>query len=188
VSNPAAAQFKRGATRDGGDPYNALDLIRATHKSAAAMLRDYRRHRASATPRDKGKQALRVCHLLAIHGAIKKEIFYPSASRVLGARGDLKGDRVLVDLWAEQEAIDSLVARLEAMPARHELFDYTVDSLSRHATLQFRLEEDDLFPRLKRVKLDLRGLGEQMASRQLELASRRADREVFREGKRVMRG
>lgn len=184
MTNAAAVQFSRGRTRDGGDPYNALELIGATHKAATSLLRDYRRRRSVSTTLEKGKRALRICRLLSIHGAIKREIFYPSAERVLGS----KASHPLLSARTEQDTIDGLIDRIEAMPARHELFDWTVDTLARHAALQFRIEEADLFPKLRHSKLDLRGLGEQLASRQLELATRPVNRRGIAKAKRVMRG
>ena len=184
MTRPAAAQFKRGKSREGGDPYDALVLLAATHKAVAAMLRDYARRRKTASTADKGKRALRLCHLLAIHGAIKREIFYPAAQRVL----DGKAGDVLAAARVEQATIEGLIDRVESMSARDELFDWTVKALGEHASRQFALEEKELFSQLRRTKFDVHGLGEQMASRQLELSTKPPDRGVFREGKRVMRG
>jgi len=183
VKHPAAAQFERGKSRD-GDPYDALVLLADTHKSVAAMLRDYTRRRRSATRLDKGKRALRICHMLSIHGAVKQEIFYPAAASVLGG----KAAAALNEARVEQHTIDGLVERIEDMPARDELFDWTVQALGRHVHRQFKLEEQELFPRLRHSKLDLKGTGELLASRQLELSTRKPDRQVFHRGKRVMRG
>ena len=184
MTRPAAAQFKRGKSREGGDPYDALVLLGATHKAVAAMLRDYARHRKSAGAADKGKRALRLCHLLSIHGEIKREIFYPAAQRVLNG----KAADALAAAYVEQQTIDGLIDRVESMPARHELFDWTVKALGEHVTRQFATEEKTLFSQLRRTKLDLHGLGEQMASRQLELSTKAPDRRLFHQAKRVMRG
>lgn len=164
--------------------FDALALLTDTHKSVKAMLRDYERRRRKATRLDRGKRALRICHLLAIHGAVKQEIFYPAAARVLEG----KAAGALAEARVEQHTIDGLVERIEDMPARDELFDWTVQALGRHVDRQFTLEEKELFPKLRHSRLDLRGTGEQLASRQLELGTKRPDAEVFRQGKRVLRG
>jgi hypothetical protein len=150
----------------------------------AAMLRAYERRRRTASRIAKGKSALRICHLLQIHGAIKDEIFYPAAATVL----DGKASGILAEARVEHETVRGLVERIEDMPASHELFDWTMKALGAHALRQFKLEEDELFPRLRHSKLDLKGIGELLASRQLELSTRRPDSSVFRRGKRVLRG
>lgn len=183
MKHPAAAQFKRGRSR-AGDPFDALVLLSDTHKRVAAMLRDYERHRKSATHLARGKRALRICHMLAIHGAVKREIFYPAAAEILGA----KAAGALNEARVEQHTIDGLVERIEDMTARDELFDWTVRALRRHVERQFELEEDELFPRLRHSRLDLQGTGERLASRQLELSTKRPDSAVFRRGKKVMGG
>ncbi|HYC66099.1 MAG TPA: hemerythrin domain-containing protein [Reyranellaceae bacterium] len=183
VKHPAAAQFKRGKSRD-SDPYDALVLLTDTHKNVTAMLRDYERRRRRSSQLDKGKRALRICHMLSIHGAVKQEIFYPAAASVLSG----KAEGALNEARVEQHTIDGLVERIEDMPARDELFDWTVHALGRHVSRQFEIEEKEVFPKLRHSRLDLRGTGELLASRQLELSTRKPDRHVFHRGKRVMRG
>jgi hypothetical protein len=184
VKQSSAAQLKRGKSRDGSSSYDALAILAATHKSVAAMLRAYERERKKATPVAKGKNALRICHMLQIHGAIKDEIFYPAASAVLGG----KASELLAEARVEHETIRDLCQRIEEMPARHELFDWTMKALGSHTLRQFRLEEEELFPKLRHSRLDLKGTGERLASRHLELSTKRPDSKVFRDGKRVLRG
>jgi hypothetical protein len=184
VKQPAATRTKRGKSRAGGNSSDALTLLSAIHKSVVAALRAYERAGRTATPLAKGKSALRICHQLQILGALKDEIFYPAAAAVL----DGKASGALAEPRVEQATIKDLIERIEDMPARHELFDWTMKALAVHVRRQFKLEEDELFRRLRHSKLDLEGTGELLVSRQLELATRRPDSSTFRQGKRVLRG
>jgi hypothetical protein len=148
------------------------------------MLRAHERGARSATPLVKGKSALRICHQLEILAALKNEIFYPAATAVLEGRAA----GVLAEARVEQATIKDLVDRIEDLPARDELFDWTVKALGSHVLRQVKLEEQELFPRLRHSKLDLEGTGEKLASRRLELGTRRPDSSVFRQGKRVLGG
>src|SRR5687767_4340357 len=148
------------------------------------MLRAHERAARTATPLAKGKSALRICHHLQILGALKDEIFYPAATAVLDGRAT----DVLAEARVEHATINDLIGRIEDMPARDELFDWTMKALAGHVLRQVKLEEQELFARLRHSKLDLKGTGELLASRQLELGTRRPDSSVFRQGKRVLRG
>ena len=148
------------------------------------MLRAHERAARTATPLAIGKSALRICHQLQILGALKDEIFYPAATAVL----DGKAAGVLAKARVEHATIKDLIDRIEDLPVRDELFDWTMKALASHVVREVKLEEQELFPRLRHSKLDLEGTGELLASRRLELGTRRPDSSVFRQGKRVLRG
>src|ERR1700761_4153733 len=69
-------------------PHDALAFLTANHKALLAMMRDYERHKASASTVEKGKAALRLCHCLSIHCAIKEEIFHPAVAATLGKKAE----------------------------------------------------------------------------------------------------
>ena len=184
MKQPAAVRLKRGKSHTGGSSYDALALLTASHKSVAGMLRAHTRGERTATPLGKGKSALRICHQLQILRALKEEILYPAADAVLDGRAG----GVLAEARVEQVTVRDLIERIEDMPARDPLFDWTMRALASHVLRQFKLEESELFPKLRHSKLDLQGTGELLASRQLELATRRPDSSVYRKGKRVLRG
>jgi hypothetical protein len=111
-------------------------------------------------------------------------VFYPAAERVLGK----KGEALLVEAHIEHDIISGLVEKLEHLPARHPTFDATVKILGEHAARHFEDEEADLFVKLRHSKLDLAGLGEQLAARQLDWGTRSPGKKVFAEGRRVLGG
>jgi len=163
-------------------PHHALELLAADHRSALGMFADYERLRKSDDSAAKGKLALRLCHLLTLHAHLEEEIFYPAAAAVLAARGAA----LLGQSRVEHDALAHLMHRLEHMAASHALFDATVAVLGSYFRRHTEEEEDELFGALRRTNLDFAGLGERLASRQLELATRPPDRRTFREGRRVM--
>src|SRR5476649_293418 len=90
-------------------PHDALHFLTANHKSLLAMLRDYERHKGSASAVDKGKEALRLCHRLSIHCAIKEEYFYPAVAAVRGK----KVEAVLTEAEVQIGALRGLMATIE---------------------------------------------------------------------------
>ena len=184
MKNLAASRRQRAKDSGPLEPHDALVLLAADHAALLGMFRDYVRRTKSGTPAERGKLALRICHLLSLHAEMEQDIFYPAAERVLGK----KGEAVLVEARIEHDVIKSLVDKLEKLPARHPTFDATVKVLGEHAARHFKEEEEELFGRLRHSKLDLAGLGEQLAARQLERGTASPDRRVFAEGRRVLDG
>src|SRR5262249_1830041 len=147
----------------------ALVLLQVQHRTLLDAFRAYERQRKTATPLAKGKSALRACHSLTMHNRLKHELFYPAVMRVLG-----KGaEALLADARLDDDIASRLGALLEQTPVGHPLFDPLVKLLAGHAKRHFAEEEARLFSRIRGSRLDLAGLGEQMASRELELGTER---------------
>jgi len=178
----AATHVEKGGVRNPVKPHNALDLLEAEHHTLRSMFRDYNRAATKGQRLVKGKLALRTCHLLSLHDLLEEEIFYPSAARVLGD----KARHLLAVARVEHAAVNNLIGKLENMKAGDPLFDATLQVLAAQSVRHFDEEEQALFPLVRRSKLDLAGLGEQMASRELELSTRRLRKGDFREGRRVL--
>jgi hemerythrin HHE cation binding domain-containing protein len=182
VKNLAATRKQRAKHASPLEPHDALVLLAADHAALLGMFRDYERRRTTATPIEKGKLALRIWHLLTIHARIEDEVFYPAAERVLGK----KGKTLLVEARVEHDVMKGLVGKLEHLPARNPVFDATIKVLGAHVATHFEAEEGELFALLRHSKIDLAGLGEQLAARQLEHGTALPDKKVFAEARRVL--
>lgn len=179
-----AAQARRHGDTDTVDPDDALVLLTAEHNAIEKLIREFERHAATMEGVEKGKLALRICHALANHHAIKAELFYPAAQAVLGEE-----DRGRVDsLRVDHEVLLDLIEEIEGMSADNEEFDGHVRDLGDLACRLMKAEEEEVFPRLRHSKLDLVGTGERMAARKSQLATRPVDRMLIRQARRVMGG
>ncbi len=178
----AATRVEKGRTANPIKPHNALVLLEDEHETLLGMFRDYERKRGAGGRVAKGKLALRICHRLSLHSRLEEEIFYPALGRVLGK----KAQALVAQAQVEHGCMKSLIATLENMSAKDPLFDSTVKVLGDQARRHFAEEEDELFPLVKRSKLDLAGMGEQLASRELQLGTARPGRGLFHEGRRVL--
>lgn len=164
--------------------HDALALLAAEHNEIDQLGRAFEQRPKTADPAEAGKLALRLCHAVALHAAIKDDVFYPAAHAVVPA-----DRRALVDgAGREQEAIGRLIERIEQTPADAPGFPSLVaDMLDRMRRLA-ALEEKELFPLLRHSGLDLRGTGERMAARGAELATQPLDRGTIARARRVMGG
>ncbi len=165
-------------------PHDALEFLSADQQALLAMFRDYERQQKSADAVSRGKLALRLCHRLAIHCAIKEEIFYPSAKAALGD----KGDAMLIAAESDLGTLRGAIAGIEKMRASDAEFDAAVKALGDRAKQHFDREESELFLTLRHGAFDLAGTGEKLATRQLELSTRAAGKGAIGEARHVLGG
>jgi hemerythrin HHE cation binding domain-containing protein len=187
VARRKAAHAQRGHAQRGGadgNPHDALVLLTADHNVIDKLVREYDRARKTDDPVEKGKVALRICHTIEIYAAIKHEVLYPAADAVL--EGDDKA--LLGKARVRHDGIHELIDKVENTPADDPTFDALVAVLGEEARRLMKLEEEELFPRLRHSRLDLLGTGERMAARKAELGTAPIDRDTIRQARKVMAG
>jgi len=165
--------------------HDALAFLSADHQALLAMFRDYERQEKGADAMTRGKRALRLCHRLSIHCAIKEECFYPPARSALGETADTR----LAPMEGDLGALRGAIGQIEKMSARDaDRFDAAVKALGDAAKRHFKREESELFPKLRHGAFDLAGTGEKLAARQLELSTKPAGKGVIGEARHVLGG
>lgn len=179
-----AAQARRHGDADDGNPDHALVLLTAEHNEIEKMIRGFERHSRTMEGVEKGKLALRICHALANHYAVKSEVFYPAAQAVLGDEDRQRVDALRVD----HKVLLDLIDEIENMPAGQDGFDSHVRDLGDLACRLMKTEEEDIFPRLRHSKLDLVGTGERMTARRSQLTTKPIDRALIHQARKVMGG
>ena len=184
VARRKAAQARRRGDADDVNPDDALVLLTAEHNAIEKLVRQFERHAEAMDGVEKGKLALRICHALANHHAVKSEVFYPAAEAV--SDDDDKGQ--IARLRADHEVVLDLIEEIGDLSSHDEAFDPLVRDLGDLACRLMKAEESDIFPRLRHSKLDLVGTGERMAARKTQLATRPVDRALIRQARRVMGG
>jgi hypothetical protein len=182
VARKKAAHAERGTGKAELNPHDALVLLTAGHNEIDKLAREFEGRRKTADHVEKGKLALRLCHALTVHAAIKSEVFFPAAEAVL--EGESR--EWLGKARVEQDGIRRLIAGIENMSSEHPSFDSTVMVLAEQATRLMKKEEDELFPRLRHSRLDLVGTGERMAARKTQLSTAPLDRRLIRQARKVM--
>lgn len=147
---------------------SAIEMLSADHKMVKGLFKQF-----AALKKDNGendeKAALvrKICQELTIHASIEEEIFYPAVRAAIDD-GDLM-DEALV----EHAGAKALVAQLEEMDPRDELFDAKVTVLGEQIAHHVKEEEGEMFPKAKKAKVDIAQLGVQMSKRKLALMTDR---------------
>ena len=155
---PAA---KKSASRQSTRaPRDAIALLRADHAAVKALFQQYEKTRS-----DDRKAALaeQICNELTVHAQIEEEIFYPAAREVL------RQEDLVDEAAVEHNSVKWLIAQIKDASVGDEQFDAKVKVLAEYVDHHVREEQNEMFPQLKKTRLDLRSLGEQLQSRKMEL-------------------
>lgn len=141
---------------------DALSLLLRDHKDVKAMFKQFEQ----LTDRSKGtkkKIAEQICHALTVHMQLEEEIFYPAVLAVI------KGSDLMDEAVVEHASAQELIAEIERMDPGEELYDAMVKVLSEQIDHHVSEEEGEMFPKVRKMRLDLIALGEEMYARKEEL-------------------
>jgi hemerythrin superfamily protein len=142
---------------------DAIALLRADHATVSALFEQFDKAGDKAQAK-KLKLARTICNELKIHTRIEEEIFYPAVESVLPKEKDL-----LDEAEVEHDGAKKLIAEIDAMQPGDDLFDAKVTVLSEYIKHHVKEEHTEMFPKVKKTKLDLRELGMRLAFRKEEL-------------------
>ena len=142
---------------------DAIAMLTEDHKKVQKLFKEFEKR--SDEDDEEGKQALvgMICAELTIHATIEEEIFYPAARRAI------EEEDLLDEAEVEHATAKELIAQLEGMQAGDELYDAKVTVLGEYVDHHVKEEQNEMFPKVKKAKLDLQALGEQMLERKQEL-------------------
>lgn len=141
---------------------DAINLLKADHEHVDEMFKSFEKMKGH----DKKKIELvkDICAELRMHTTVEEEIFYPAV------RAALKKERMLMDeADVEHASARQLISELEGMKAGDDHYDAKVIVLGEYIRHHVMEEHSEMFPRVRKSKLDLLELGGRMQQRKLEL-------------------
>lgn len=155
-----ASKTARKTVRAAAKPVDAIKLLKDDHKEVKGWFKDY-----ESLEDDAEKQALvdKICLALTVHTQIEEEIYYPAT------REAIDDDDLLDEAEVEHASAKQLITEIQAMKAGDRLFDAKVTVLGEYIAHHVEEEESEMFPESRDSDLDLKALGEQMATRKAEL-------------------
>ena len=140
---------------------DACDLLDADHKAVKAMFKEYKtlteaRGRTSAKRR---QLADKICRELTIHTTLEDEIFYPATRKAI------KDNPLMNEASVEHASAKELIAQIRGMDPGDEMFDAKVTVLGEYIDHHVKEERTEMFPKVRKTRLDLVKLGEQLELR-----------------------
>ncbi len=156
------------ATRAAASRDDAIALLRADHKRVSALFEQYEGTRSAAK-----KKALvaTICEELAIHAQIEEEIFYPAV------KAALKDKELVPEAQVEHATLKDLIAQVKDREPDGEMFDARIQVMSEYVKHHVKEEQNEMFVRARKTRLDMVALGERIAARKEELKADPSQRE-----------
>jgi len=142
----------------------AIAQLTADHARVKKMFKQYERlAKADAPDKQKQELATMICTELSAHATAEEEIFYPAARAAI--------DKVeLVDeADIEHASAKDLIAQIEGSSPSDDHYDAKVKVLGEYIDHHVQEEENEMFPKVRRAKVDTVSLGEQIAARKEEI-------------------
>lgn len=141
-------------------PQEATAMLRADHKKVSALFEQYESARSTSR-----KQSIvaQICTELKVHTMIEEEIFYPAV------KAALKDHELVPEATVEHASVKDLIAQVEGKTPDGEMFDARIKVMSEFVKHHVKEEQNEMFPKAKKTKLDMVALGAQMAARKEEL-------------------
>lgn len=137
---------------------DAIELLKKDHASVKKAFKEFEKmdHEDTATMQE---LVTMVCNELKVHTTIEEEIFYPAV------REAIEDEDLMNEAQVEHQSAKDLITQLEAMKPDDPLYAATFTVLCEYVEHHVKEEESEMFPEVKKAKLDLEALGEQMMAR-----------------------
>jgi hypothetical protein len=142
---------------------DAIAILKDDHKNVKKLFKDFDKMKDKAEDAEKEALVKRICTELTIHARIEEEIFYPAARKAID-------DQDLLDeATVEHASAKDLIGQLQSMSVSDPLYDAKVTVLGEYVDHHVQEEQDELFKKAKKAKMDMEKLGKKLASRKRAL-------------------
>ena len=139
---------------------DAVSLLRADHKLVSGLFEQFEKSRSTAK---KQQLVAQICLELTVHAQVEEEIFYPEVQAAL------KDKTLVPEARVEHQSIKDLIAAVEGVEPGGEDYDAKVKVMSEWVKHHVKEEQNEMFPKAQKTRVDMVALRDQMAMRKQEL-------------------
>lgn len=137
---------------------DAIALLSADHKRVKKMFKTFDKMKEDGATADKQALAQQICEELTLHTELEEQIFYPATRKTLN-------DADLLDeAEVEHASAKDLIAQIKAGDPSDPKWAAKVTVLGEYVDHHVEEEENEMFPKCRKAKMDLEALGREMAS------------------------
>jgi hemerythrin-like domain-containing protein len=160
----------------------AIALLTADHDKVKKLFKQFERLHEDQDDEGAAQIAAQICNELTVHATIEEELFYPQVR-------DAIDDADLVDeAEVEHATAKDLIAQIESMDCTDDKYAAKVMVLGEYINHHIKEEQNEMFPKARRAKLDMEALGEQLMQRKHDLMAERGMDEEAESASRSLRG
>ena len=142
----------------------AIAQLTADHARVKKLFKQYDRlAQAEASDKQKQELAAMICAELTAHATAEEEIFYPAA------RAAIDKVELIDEADIEHASAKDLIAQIEGSSPSDDHYDAKVKVLGEYIDHHVQEEEGEMFPKVRKAKVDTVALGEAIAARKEEI-------------------
>lgn len=143
--------------KTGASSTDAIAILMADHKKVKKLFKDFDKLKDKGDIAQKEAIVDQICAELTVHAEIEEEAFYPAAREATGE------EDLLNEAEVEHTTAKDLINQLQSMDPSDPMYDAKVTVLGEYIDHHVEEEEKEMFPKVKKMKLDLETLGEEIA-------------------------
>ena len=147
------------------DTQDAIEMLTADHKKVKQLFSDFDDLKEKGDAEHKSAIVEQICNELKVHTTIEEEIFYPAVRKAI------KDHDLMDEALVEHAGAKELIAQLEEATPEDDLYDAQVTVLGEQIDHHVKEEENDMFAKAKKAKVDTEALGAAMFARKTSLIS-----------------
>jgi hemerythrin superfamily protein len=151
---------KTAPPRAPAQPKDAIAMLKADHKKVSGLFEQFEVSRSAARKRDLVAQ---ICEELTVHTTLEEEIFYPAV------KAALRDKELVPEANVEHATVKDLIAQVKNVEPGGEEYDAKVKVMAEYVKHHVKEEQNEMFPKAQKTKLDMVALRDQMAARKGEL-------------------
>jgi hemerythrin superfamily protein len=137
---------------------DAIALLTADHKRVKKMFKTFDKMKEDGAAADKQALAQQICDELTLHTELEEQIFYPAT------RSTLDADDMLDEAEVEHASAKDLIAQIKAGDPSDPKWAAKVTVLGEYVDHHVEEEENEMFPKCRKAKMDLESLGKEIAA------------------------
>ena len=137
---------------------DAVALLTADHKRVKKLFRTFDKMKEDGAPGDKQALARQICAELTLHADAEEQIFYPAARKALDQ------DDLMDEAEVEHASAKDLIAQIKSGNPSDPLWSAKVTVLGEYIDHHVQEEENEMFLKARKAKMDLESLGKEIAA------------------------
>lgn len=137
---------------------DVISLLTDDHKKVKKMFKDFEKMKGSGSDDELSALVEDICSELNLHAEAEEAIFYPAV------REEITDINLVDEAEVEHAELKELVSQLQSMSADDPKYKATVKVLGEYVDHHVKEEEGEIFPRVKKAKMDTEALGEEITN------------------------
>ncbi len=138
---------------------DAITLLTDDHNTVKKMFKEFEKLCKKDDTEGKEALATHICQALTVHAQLEEEIFYPVV------REAIDDDDLMNEAVVEHTSAKDLIAQIQSMRASDPMYDAVVTVLGEYINHHVEEEQNEIFPKARKAKVDLEEIGIEMAER-----------------------